>query len=323
MPIGILQLADANSLELADRVEAELERLSERFPEGLAYDIVYDTTRFVRASIKEVLSTLAIAICLVVFVILVFLHGLRTTLIPVITIPVCLIGTLAALLALGFSINTLTLFGMVLAVGLVVDDAIVVVENVARHLEDETADPRVAAANAMKQVTAPIIATSLVLMAVFIPVAFTPGITGKLYEQFALTIACAVAISAFNSLSLSPALCAVLLRPIGKKQGAFSRRFDNGFQRLNHAYERVVGFLARRWFLIVVAFVGLVAATGYLFKTVPTGFLPPEDQGYFIVLVQAPEGTSLQRTQEVVSDVEKILMDTAGIEHVVTFGGHA
>lgn len=321
LPIGLLQLADANSLELADQVVAEMDRLSQRFPKGLAYDIVYDTTRFVRASIQEVLITLAIAIGLVVLVILVFLHGIRTTLIPVITIPVCLIGTLAALLALGFSINTLTLFGMVLAVGLVVDDAIVVVENVARHLEDETADPRTAAANAMKQVTAPIVATSLVLMAVFIPVAFTPGVTGKLYEQFALTIACAVAISAFNSLSLSPALCAVLLRPVGKKEGWFTRHFDSGFHHLNSAYERVVGFLARRWLLIVIAFCALVGATGYLFKTVPTGFLPPEDQGYFIVLVQTPEGTSLQRTQKVVSDVEKILMETPGVAHVVTFGG--
>ena len=321
MPIGLLQLANANALELADRVVDEMDRLAQRFPQGLAYDIVYDTTRFVRASIKEVLITLAIAIGLVVFVIIVFLHGLRTTLIPVITIPVCLIGTLAALLTLGFSINTLTLFGMVLAVGLVVDDAIVVVENVARHLEDETADPRVAAANAMQQVTGPIIATSLVLMAVFIPVAFTPGITGKLYEQFALTIACAVAISAFNSLSLSPALCAVLLRPVGKKEGWFARHFDSAFHRLTGGYERTVGFLARHRFIIVVVFIALVGATGYLFKSVPTGFLPPEDQGYFIVLVQTPEGTSLERTQQVVDDVEKILMETPGVASVVTFGG--
>lgn len=321
LPIGLLQLADANSIQLADRVVAEMDRLEKRFPEGLEYEIIYDTTRFVRASIKEVLTTLAIAIALVVFVIYMFLHSIRTTLIPVITIPVCLIGTLAALLALGFSINTLTLFGMVLAVGLVVDDAIVVVENVARHLESETVDARLAATNAMKQVTAPIIATSMVLMAVFVPVAFTPGITGKLYEQFALTIACAVAISAFNSLTLSPSLCGVVLSAEKKKKGWLSRWFDAGFARLNSDYEQVVGFLIRRWFLVVALFVLALAGTAYLFKTVPTGFVPAEDQGYFIVLVQTPEGTSLQRTQVVVDRVEKLLMDTPGIEHVVTFSG--
>jgi len=321
LPIGLMQLADANAIELADRVVAEMDRLSTRFPEGLEYEVIYDTTRFVRASIKEVLTTLAIAIALVVFVIFVFLHGIRTTLIPVITIPVCLVGTLAALLAFGFSINTLTLFGMVLAVGLVVDDAIVVVENVVRHLESEDIAPRVAVANAMKQVTAPIIATSLVLMAVFIPVAFTPGITGKLYEQFALTIAFAVAISAFNSLSLSPALCGVLLRPGGKTRRGLAGRFDAGFTRLSAGYERLVGFLVRRWFIVVVLFVVALGGTAYLFKEVPTGFVPPEDQGYFIVLVETPEGTSLQRTQEVVNQVEKLLMDTPGMEHVVTFGG--
>ncbi len=321
LPIGLLQLSDANSIQLADKVVAEMDRLEKRFPEGLKYEIIYDTTRFVRASIKEVLTTLAIAISLVVFVIFLFLHSIRTTLIPVITIPVCLIGTLAALLALGFSINTLTLFGMVLAVGLVVDDAIVVVENVARHMESGTVDARLAAADAMKQVTAPIIATSMVLMAVFVPVAFTPGITGKLYEQFALTIACAVAISAFNSLTLSPALCGVFLRAGNKKKGSLSRRFDAGFTRLNSGYEKLVGLLLQRWFLIVALFVLALVVTAYLFKTVPTGFVPPEDQGYFIVLVQTPEGTSLQRTQEVVDRVEKLLMDTPGTEHVVTFAG--
>ncbi len=321
LPLGLLQLADANSIELANRVVADMDRLAERFPEGLEYEIIYDTTRFVRASIREVLTTLAIAIGLVVLVIFVFLHGVRTTLIPVITIPVCLIGTLAALLALGFSINTLTLFGMVLAVGLVVDDAIVVVENVARHLESETTDPHVAAANAMKQVTAPIVATSLVLMAVFVPVAFTPGITGRLYEQFALTIAFAVGISAFNSLTLSPALCGVLLRAEGKKEGGLARRFDAGFTRLTHGYEWLVGVLARHWYVILALFVLALVGTFYLFRTVPTGFVPAEDQGYFIVFVQAPEGTSLQRTQQIVDRVEQVLMDTPGMEHVVTFGG--
>lgn len=321
LPFGLFQLPDANAIDIADQVEAEMERLAQRFPEGLKYEIIYDTTRFIRASIKEVLTTLAFAIALVVFVIFVFLHGLRTTLIPVITIPVCLVGTLAALLALGFSINTLTLFGMVLAVGLVVDDAIVVVENVARNLESKAVDVRQAANDAMKQVTGPIVATSLVLMAVFVPVAFTPGITGELYKQFALTIAFAVAISAFNSLTLSPALCGVLLRNEKKSKFVLFRWFDAGFDRFNKGYARLVGVLIRRCFLVVGLFVLALIGTFYLFKTVPTGFLPPEDQGYFIVLLQAPEGTSLQRTQKVVDQVEQTLMDTPGIANVITFGG--
>ncbi len=321
LPFGIFQLPDANAIDLADEVEAEMARLSQRFPEGLEYEIIYDTTRFIRASIKEVLTTLGFAIALVVFVIFMFLHGLRTTLIPVVTIPVCLIGTLAALLAVGFSINTLTLFGMVLAVGLVVDDAIVVVENVARNLESKTMEVHQAANEAMKQVTGPIVATSLVLMAVFVPVAFTPGITGGLYKQFALTIAFAVAISAFNSLTLSPALCAVLLKNEAKKKHKLFAWFDDGFARLNQGYERLVGILIKGWVVVVSLFLVALLVTGYLFKTVPTGFVPPEDQGYFIVLLQTPEGTSLQRTQKVMEQVEKDLMATPGVAHVIAFGG--
>ena len=321
LPFGIFQLPDANAIELADQVKAEMARLSERFPEGLEYEVIYDTTRFVRASIKEVLTTLGFAIALVVFVIFMFLHGFRSTLIPVITIPVCLVGTLAALLAVGFSINTLTLFGMVLAVGLVVDDAIVVVENVARNLESKAIEVHQAANDAMKQVTGPIVATSLVLMAVFVPVAFTPGITGGLYKQFALTIAFAVAISAFNSLTLSPALCAVLLKDGGKKKHPLFAWFDKGFAHLNEGYERLVSVLIRRWVLVVGFFIVALFGTGYLFKTVPTGFVPPEDQGYFIVLLQTPEGTSLQRTQTVVDQIEKTLMETPGVAHVIAFGG--
>jgi hydrophobe/amphiphile efflux-1 (HAE1) family protein len=321
LPFGVFQLPDANAIELADQVKAELARLSERFPEGLEYETIYDTTLFIRASIKEVLTTLGFAIVLVVFVIFMFLHGLRTTLIPVITIPVCLIGTLAALLAAGFSINTLTLFGMVLAVGLVVDDAIVVVENVTRNLESKAIDVCKAANDAMNQVTGPVIATSLVLMAVFVPVAFTPGITGGLYKQFALTIAFAVAISAFNSLTLSPALCAVLLTNEASKRHPLFAWFDKGFAHLNEGYESLVGILIRRWVLVVGFFIVALVGTVYLFKSVPTGFVPPEDQGYFIVLMQTPEGTSLERTQEVVSQIEKTLMETPGVAHVIAFAG--
>ena len=321
LPIGVFQRGSANSLDLSASVRSEMAKLAERFPEGLEQEIIYDTTDFVRASIEEVLITLAIAIALVVLVVFVFLHKPRAVLIPVITIPVCLIGTLGALLVLGFSINTLTLFGLVLAVGLVVDDAIVVVENVSRHLEDEAVDARVAASNAMKQVTGPIIATSLVLMAVFIPVAFTPGVTGKLYEQFALTIACAVAISAFNSLSLSPALCAVLLGRRNGGDGRFSRWFNARFSALTAHYERAVGALARWWMLVIVALLVVIVATGFLFRTVPTGFVPAEDQGWFLVLVQTPEGTSLERTQQVADDVEAMLLDTPGVMAVQSFGG--
>ena len=210
-PIPVYQLPGANALQVAAGVRETMERLSKRFPEGLAYEIVYDTTVFVRESIREVLVTLGQAILLVFLVILVFLRSWKATIIPAITIPVCLIGTAALMLLLGFSINTLTLFGLVLAVGLVVDDAIVVVENVERHLEQGESDRRTAARKAMAQVSSPVIATSLVLMAVFVPVAFIPGVTGALYKQFALTIACAVAISAFNALTLSPALCAIFL----------------------------------------------------------------------------------------------------------------
>ncbi|MEM7398114.1 MAG: multidrug efflux RND transporter permease subunit [Pseudomonadota bacterium] len=321
LPFGLFQLPGANAIKIADQVKTQLAQLSERFPEGLEYEVVYDTTRFIRASIEEVLTTLGFAIVLVVFVIFMFLHGLRATLIPVITIPVCLIGTLAALLAVGFSINTLTLFGMVLAVGLVVDDAIVVVENVTRNLQSKAIEVHEAANEAMKQVTGPIIATSLVLMAVFVPVAFTPGLTGGLYKQFALTIAFAVGISAFNSLTLSPALCAVLLKNEGKKKHPLFAWFDKGFARLNEGYERLVGVLIRRWVLVIGFFVLALMGTLYLFKTVPTGFIPPEDQGYFIVLMQTPEGTSLERTQEVVSQVEKTLMETQGVANVITFAG--
>ena len=294
--------------------------LAQDFPEGLEYTVIYDTTEFDREAIRDVLFTLGQAILLVVFVIVVFLPNLRAALIPVITIPVCLIGTFALMLALGFSINLLTLFGLVLAVGLVVDDAIVVVENVSRHIEKGETDAREAARRAMDEVTGPIVATSLVLMAVFIPVALMPGLTGKLYQQFALTIASAVAISAINALTLSPALCGLLLggaRPKAK----IIQRFDAGFAWFTKRYEAVVGWFVRVWQPVALGFVALLAGTVTMFTVVPTGFIPNEDQGYFIISLETPEGTALEQTQKVVDQAYEILHGMSGVKGVITFTG--
>ena len=222
--------------------------------------------------------------------------------------------------ALGFSINTLTMFGLVLAIGLVVDDAIVVVENVSRQLEEKTRDAREAAHLAMAEVTGPIIATSLVLMAVFVPVGFTPGTSGRLYQQFALTIAVSVALSAVNALTLSPALCAVLLRPT-ESHGWFFRTFNSVFNRTALGYERLVQRFSRLWAIVLVVFLALGGVTYYLFQVVPTGFVPDEDQGYIIVSIQGPDGAALDRTRAVGDRVNKILMDTPGIRDVLVIGG--
>ncbi len=320
--IGVFQLAGANSLDISNGIREKMKELGERFPSGLEYVVIYDTTLFVRESIREVIYTLLEAIGLVFLVIIVFLQSFRATLIPAITIPVCLVGTFALMNVLGFSINTLTLFGLVLAVGLVVDDAIVVVENVSRHMEEGDMNRLEAARNAMAQVTGPIVATTLVLMAVFVPVAFIPGVTGELYQQFALTIACAVGISALNALTLSPALCAVFLRPVGKRsKNRFSQAFDKGFEWFTQFYERAVGVMARLWYIVALGFVALLGATYWMFQVVPTGFIPDEDQGYFIVSLQAPEGTAIDRTQEISNKVAEILHNAPGVANVITFTG--
>lgn len=319
--ICVLSLRGGDDLQVAKQVRSEMERLSKRFPEGLEYRIIYDTTLFVKESIKEVIKTLLEAIVLVSLVVYVFLQGWRATLIPAITIPVCLIGTFALINALGFSINLLTLFGLVLATGLVVDDAIVVVENVARLMEEKGMKPRDAAREAMREVTGPIIATSLVLMAVFIPVAFTPGITGQFYRQFALTIACSVGISALNALTLSPALCAVFLRPETGRQGLLFTKFNQGFNRLRGLYEIGVKDFTKRWKIVLAVFIILLGVTYLLFRKVPTGFIPDEDQGYFVLNIQTPDGASLERTTKVVNQVEKMILSTPGVADVLTFGG--
>jgi hydrophobe/amphiphile efflux-1 (HAE1) family protein len=314
------QTPGSNALQVDQAIRAEMARLGKRFPPGLAWQIPYDTTMFVSASMHDVMVTLAEALVLVIGVVFLFLQSWRTTIIPAIAIPVSLVFTLAAMLAMGFSLNMVTMLGMVLAIGLVVDDAIVVVENVERQLE-RGLSPVNAAVAAMKEVTGPIIATSAVLMAVFVPVAFLPGVTGRLYNQFALTIAISVAISAFNSLTLSPALCAVLLRHGPPSRFILFRLFNAGFNRMREAYARAVRHvIAVRWAALAL-FAAAVAVTYGLYSHIPAGFLPVEDQGYFFAVMQLPDGASLQRTEQVAEKVRGILAAENGVENVVTVSG--
>jgi hydrophobe/amphiphile efflux-1 (HAE1) family protein len=318
--LAVYQTPSANALDLQKLVNAKMAELAKRFPKALAYASPYDTTRFVSASIHDVMITLAEAILLVFAVVYVFLQSWRTTLIPAIAIPVSLVATLAVMLAVGFSINTVSLLGMVLAIGLVVDDAIVVVENVERQLEAGQ-QPLQAAMRAMREVTGPIIATTAVLMAVFVPVAFLPGVTGRLYNQFALTIAISMALSAVNSLTLSPALAAVLLRHRGEPRFVPFRLFNRGFERLSHAYANGVRHaIGERW-LVLALFAGGLVATYGIYARIPTAFLPTEDQGYLFVIIQLPDGASLERTEAVAERVRKILRAEAGVSDVVSVSG--
>jgi multidrug efflux pump len=320
--IGIFQLPGANALQVAKEVYANMEELKERFPPGLKYAAAYDTTLFVKESIIEVIKTLLEAMLLVFLVVYIFLQNWRATLVPAIAIPVSLVGTFAVLQAFGFSINTLTLFGLVLAIGIVVDDAIVVVENASRCIDEKGLSPKDATKEAMHEVTGPIIATTLVLMSVFVPVAFMPGITGQLYRQFALTIAFSVGISAINALTLSPALCAALLRKTPDRQAWFFRKFNQVFDWCREQYLKGVRWFIKAWVLVFLVFAGLLFATYYMFMIVPTGFVPSEDQGYFMVMLQTPEGSSLDRTEKVCNRVEKILENMKGIKNVVMIGGY-
>ena len=319
--IAVYQSPGANALEVADEVRALMERLSERFPDDVEYRIVYDTTNFINQTIDEVIITLFAAFILVVFVVYVFLQDWRSTLIPTIAIPVSLIGTLAALLAFGFSANTISLFALILAIGLVVDDAIVVVENVQRLMAEEGLPPKEATAKAMRQVTGPVIATTLVLLAVFVPTAFVPGISGQLYQQFAVTISVSVAISSINALTLSPALCATVLRPGGARPGLLLRGFERVLNRSRSGYLAVVGILVRR----ALIGMGLLAATlvglFFLSRAVPSGFIPLEDRGAFFVDIRLPDAASLNRTEEVVARIDEILQNTPGVADVVSVSG--
>ena len=318
--LAIYQMPGSNALALQQRVKDKMQELSKRFPKGIDYAMHYDTTRFVSASMHDVVVTLIQALLLVVAVVYIFLQSWRTTIIPTIAIPVSLIATLVVMQLLGFSLNMLSLLGMVLAIGLVVDDAIVVVENVERQLEAGL-KPLEAARAAMKEVTGPIIATTAVLMAVFVPVAFIPGVAGRLYNQFALTVAISVGISAFNSLTLSPALSAAFLRHRGEVRFAPFRWFNSGFSWLSHAYAESVRVLIRWRVAMLALFVLAVGATYLVSLRIPSTFLPVEDQGYFFVVVQLPDGASLERTDAVAKQVRDILKSTPGVDIVGSISG--
>jgi HAE1 family hydrophobic/amphiphilic exporter-1 len=318
---GVTQLPGANALEVDQAVRAELLRLSKRFPPGTKYAVAFDTTTVISQSIRDVLYTLLEAIGLVVLVIFVFLQDWRTTLIPAITIPVSLVGTFAFVKLLGFSINTLTLFGLTLATGLVVDDAIVVIENVERHISEGLSEAHNAASVAMKEVTGAVIATSLVLVAVFVPVAFFPGTTGILYRQFALTIAFSVMISAFNALTLTPSLSAILLGRGELREGHLFAWFNRGLHAFRRGYEGVLRGILRHKAGAVVFFVLGLGLTYLVYQRVPRGFIPEEDSGYFMMLVQAPPGASLGYTTQICSEVEAVLSKVPEINGAFSVAG--
>ena len=324
-PIGIFQIPGSNAIAVAEGVKKTMAELKQRFPDDLDYVVALDTTLPVTEGIKEITHTLFEAIVLVIIVVFLFLQGWRATLIPLLAVPVSLIGTFIFFPMLGFSINTLSLFGLVLAIGLVVDDAIVVVEAVEHHIEHGLS-PKDATLKAMEEVTQPVIGIALVLSAVFIPVAFMGGIQGRMNMQFAITIAVSVLISAFNALSLSPALCSLLLRP--KKEakgplGKFFAWFNRAFGRLTEGYVGLSRHLVRKVIVSVGILVGFIVLCGLLGKKLPAGFLPNEDQGYFFVNVQLPDASSLQRTDAVCKRIEEILGKTKGVKYVTTVAGYS
>jgi hydrophobe/amphiphile efflux-1 (HAE1) family protein len=313
----------ANAVDTANRVYEFMETAKKSFPPGMEYSIPFDSTRYVRAAVQDVAKTLLIAIGLVVLVVFLFLQSWRATLIPLLTVPVSLLGTFALFPALGFSINMTSMFGLVLAIGIVVDDAIVVVEAVQHNL-DEGLSPRAATMKAMSVVQGPVIAIACILSAVFIPVAFLGGISGQIYRQFALTIATSVLLSAFTALSLSPALSALLLRPKSPKPGfgvKFFKWFNVSFAWTTNRYLGGVRVLLRHSMFALVALLGFFIAAGALFRTLPHGFLPDEDQGVIIITARLPDGASLERTERVAEKIEKVLKDTPTVESMIVFGG--
>jgi HAE1 family hydrophobic/amphiphilic exporter-1 len=318
--IAIYQLPGANALAVADQVSAAMEKLSKSFPEGLKYEIPFDTTEFTRESIHEVYKTLYEAAILVLLVIMVFLQNFRATLVPATTVPVTIIGAFIAMAMLGFTVNMVTLFALILAIGIVVDDAIVIVEGAAHGVE-RGLSPKEASIKAMEELTGPVLGITLVLMAVFLPAAFLPGITGQLYRQFALVIAATAVISAINALSLKPVQCSQYLRPQTGQLNRFYRGFNAVYNRFEHWYAALVSWVVHRSGRMMVVYLALMAVTFWGFISVPTGFIPEEDQGYAIVGVMLPDGSSLERTKEVTARVEKILADTPGVAHWINIGG--
>ncbi len=320
VPVGIFLAPGANALATAEAVRETVARLAEDFPTGVAYTIPYDTTKFVEISIREVVRTLLEAMVLVFLVVYLFLQNWRATLIPCLAVPVSIVGTFAGMYALGFSINTLTMFGLVLAIGIVVDDAIVVLENVERHIADGL-PVRTATAKAMNEVTGPVVAIVLVLCAVFIPVAFTGGMAGRMYQQFAVTIAVSVVLSGIVALTFTPALCALLLKPGHGRPPAFFRWFNSFFTRLTGGYVSVVRMLLRRTLLAAGLFLIALLAVGGLFERVPGGLVPDEDQGYILGLAVLPDGASVARTSETADALAARLMQDPTVSDVMSFAG--
>ncbi|MBX7168920.1 MAG: multidrug efflux RND transporter permease subunit [Pirellulales bacterium] len=318
--LGVYQLPGANALDVARDVKQAMDRMAKSFPPGMTYVVSLDTSRFVEASIHDVYWTLGEAGALVLVVILVFLQDWRAVLIPATTVPVTIIGAFAAMAVIGFTVNILTLFGLILAIGIVVDDAIVIVENAAHHIE-RGEEPKRATIRAMPEVIAPIIGITLVLMAVFLPSAFLGGITGQLYRQFALTIAATALISAINALTLKPAQCALWLRPVQGRRWWFFRAFNAVYGLVERAYGRAVEFVLRHSWPVLAVFAALLALTGWWYGRLPTGFLPVEDQGYLIVSVQLPDAASQTRTKEVMRKIDGVLADTPGVNDWNTIGG--
>jgi len=329
--LGIFEAPNSNALELSANVRAKMEELKKDFPEGVAYDIVYDPTQFVRESIKSVIHTLLEAVALVVIVVIIFLQTWRASIIPLLAVPVSIVGTFAVMIGFGFSINTLSLFGLVLAIGIVVDDAIVVVENVERNIANGLS-ARDATIQAMKEVSGPIIAIALVLCAVFVPIAFVSGLTGQFYRQFALTIAISTVISALCSLTLAPALSASLLRPhdapkdaltrvMDKIFGRFFAWFNRFFNRASHSYETGVQGVLKRKSASIVVYLVLAAAAGIMFKVVPSGFVPGQDKQYLVGFAQLPDAASLERTEQVIRKMSDIAKEIPGVDASVAFPG--
>lgn len=336
--LAVYQLNEANGLQIAEACKARLKELRNHFPQGVDYGIQYDTTKFIEASIHEVVETLFIAVLLVILITYLFMQDLRSTLIPTLAIPVSLIGTFAVLLALGYSINLISLFGLILAIGIVVDDAIVVIENVNRLMEEEHLQPREAALKTMEQVTGPVIATTLVLLAMFIPVCFLPGITGEMYRQFGVTISVSVLISSINALTLSPALCATILRaksgessrpsPFARAYEALMdilvfRWFNLVFGSVSHAYGSLVSRLVRKSAIILLLYLGLIAVTYKIYGFLPTGFIPTEDQGAFMVNVQLPDAAAMPRTEMIVKQAADMIAAVPGVSDVMTTTGYS
>jgi len=321
--IAAYQLPGSNAVIAADRVKKLLAEAKQRFPQDMDYVVSLDTTQAVTSGMKEIVQTLVIAIVLVIFVVYIFLQGWRATMIPMVAVPVALVGTFLFFPVFGFSINTLSLLGLVLAVGLVVDDAIVVVEAVERHIE-EGLTPKDAALRAMEEISGPVVGIALVLSAVFIPTALIPGITGRLYQQFAVTIAVSVILSAFNALTLSPALAALLLRPRQDSKGLLRRffeHFNRAFERATNGYVRFSGALIHKAAIALVILAVFGVAAGFLSNRVPSSFLPDEDQGYFFINLQLPDASSLRRTDEVTKRIEKILAETPGVKYTTSVVG--